>query len=146
MAEDRTARFRILIRSERERVYDALATSEGMDAWFTTGAEIDARPGGSIHFRWEDWGLDDYCGENRGPVLEAERPGRFVFRWKADSGGYETTVAIDITEHAEGSVVSLVETGYQDGPVGFQDLMNRQSGWAHVLTLMKFHLEYGAQG
>ena len=30
-------------------------------------------------------------------------------------------------------------------PEGRQDLLNRVSGWAQVLTLMKFYLEHGVQ-
>ncbi len=137
------ARFSTLVRVSPERVYDALATPEGLDSWFTTGAAVDARAGGSISLRWEHWGLEDYSGENGGAVLEAKRPQRFVFRWLADSGGYETTVEIDIEPHRDGSVIRLVGNGYEDSEVGMQDLMNRQSGWAQALTLMKFSLEHG---
>ena len=86
--------------------------------------------------------MNKYNGEASGPGLEAERPSRFVFRWEVDSGGYETTVEIDIEPHEEGAAVRLVEHGYEDGPVGTQDMLNRASGWAHVLTVMKFHLEH----
>ena len=87
--------FRILMRVPPERAYDAIATAGGLDAWFTVGAEVDARRGGEIHFRWKDYGLHKYTGENRGPVLEADRPRRFVFQWKVDTRDYNTTVAID---------------------------------------------------
>jgi len=52
-------------------------------------------------------------------------------------------VEIDIEPHPDGSVVRLVEHGYEDSEIGMQDLMNRQAGWAEVLTLMKFSLEHG---
>jgi len=145
MSADRKASFETLVRATPERVYDAIATAKGLDGWFTKGASVDTRPGGSIMFRWKDWGLEGYTGENGGPVLEAARPERFVFRWKADSGGYKTTVAIDFEPHPEGTVVRLVETGYEDGPVGMQDLMNRHAGWAQALTLMKFYVEHGVR-
>ena len=145
MTADRNATFATLVRSTPERAYDALATAQGLDGWFTTGASVDTRPGGSIVFRWKDWGLERFTGENGGPVLEAVRPKRFVFRWKADSGGYRTTVEIDFEPHAEGTLVRLVESGYPDGPVGLQDLMNRHAGWAQALTLMKFYVEHGVR-
>jgi uncharacterized protein YndB with AHSA1/START domain len=31
-----------LIRATPEAVYDAIATTEGLNAWFTTDAEVDA--------------------------------------------------------------------------------------------------------
>jgi uncharacterized protein YndB with AHSA1/START domain len=140
---DEKVDFKILVRVPPERVYDALATAAGLDSWFTTGATVDARPGGRIEFRWKDFGLTRYSGESVGPVLEADRPRRLVFQWKADSGGYDTTVEINIAAEERGTVLSLIETGYEDGPTGMVDLLNRVSGWAQVLTMMKFHLEHG---
>jgi uncharacterized protein YndB with AHSA1/START domain len=140
---DQKVDFLSLIRTTPERAYDAMATSEGLDAWFTTGAQVDANPGGRIQFRWKDYGPEKYNGENEGPVVEARRPERFVFQWRADSGGYDTTVEIDFEPHEEGTVVRLVEYGYEDSPVGMQDLLNRATGWGCVLTLMKFYLEHG---
>jgi uncharacterized protein YndB with AHSA1/START domain len=137
--------FKTLVRVKPERAYDAIATGAGLDEWFTTGATVDARPGGSIRFRWKDWGLDRYTGENSGPVLEARRPERFVFQWRADSGTYSTTVEVDFEPVDEGTVVRLVEYGYEETPDGMQDLLNRVSGWAQVLTLMKFYLEHGVR-
>lgn len=137
--------FSILVRAEPERVYDALATGDGLDAWFTTGASVDARPGGSIHFRWKDWGLKNYTGSNDGPVLEAARPKRFVFQWRVDSASYRTTVEIDFEPVEGGTIVRLIEYGYEDSPAGRRDFLARVSGWAHVLTLMKFYLEHGVK-
>lgn len=143
MSMDQKVDFRSLIRTTPERVYDAIATSEGLDAWFTTGALVDAKPGGRIQFRWKDYGPEKYNGENEGPVVEACRPERFVFQWRADSGGYDTTVEIDFEPHEGGTIVHLVEYGYEDSLVGMQDLLNRATGWGCVLTLMKFYLEHG---
>ena len=140
---ERKVDFRTLVRAKPERVYDAIATSYGLDGWFTKGASVDARAGGTIHFRWKDYGLTHYTGENSGPVLEARRPERFVFQWKADSGLYDTTVEIDFQSVEEGTIVKLVEYGYEDTSTGMQDFLNRVSGWAEVLTLMKFFVEHG---
>jgi len=48
-----------LIRVDSFRVYNALNTSEGLDAWFTSGAKVNPYPGGQIWFRWENWGSDN---------------------------------------------------------------------------------------
>ncbi len=135
--------FGTMVRARPEQVYDAIATSEGLDGWFTTGASVDASPGGHITFRWENWGPENYTGENGGPVVEANRPHRFAFRWRVDSGGYETAVEIDLKPKEEGTFVRLVEHGYEDDDTGTQDMLNRASGWAQALTLMKFYVEHG---
>jgi uncharacterized protein YndB with AHSA1/START domain len=105
-----------LLRAPRERVYDAYTQAEHLDAWFTTGAEVDARPGGEMVWRWGDWGPDPVTAEDRGPVLEARRRERYVFAWEEKLGG--TTVEVDFEEHEEGTVVRLREDGYPDTPEG----------------------------
>lgn len=145
MLRDEKVDFRTLIRVPPVRAFTAFATARGLDEWFTTGAELDERPGGLILFRWKDWGLDKYSGEIPGDVVEYDAPRRFVFHWRADSGTYFTTVEVDFIEAADGTIVHLIEYGYHDTPEGMVDLLNRVSGWAQVLTLMKFHLEYGAK-
>jgi len=135
--------FNTLVRAEPGVVYDAMTTAAGLDGWFTTGASVDARPGGRINFRWENWGLDRYTGELGGPVLEAQRPERFVFQWKVDYGSYNTTVAIDFEAVKEGTVVRLTEYGYENDSLMIKNMLNRASGWAQALTIMKFYLEHG---
>lgn len=142
---DKKVNFSTLVRANPERVYDAIATADGLDGWFTMGASVDAKTGGKINFRWKDWGLDHYTGENGGPILEARRPERFVFQWKADSGLYDTTVEISFEPVAEGTVVRLIEYGYEDSAIGMQDFLNRILGWAQALTLMKFFVEQGVR-
>jgi uncharacterized protein YndB with AHSA1/START domain len=94
-------------------------------------------------FRWENWGVERFAGEMAGEVVEARPAQRFSFRWPVDSGGYMTTVVVDFETHPDGTVVRLVEGIYEDGEVGTQDMMNRASGWAQALTLMKFWVEHG---
>lgn len=143
MTTVREVRFQTIVRAEPEQVYDAIATAEGLNGWFTSSTTLEARPGGALVFGWKDWGVEKFTGEMTGDVVEARRPDRFSFRWPVDSGGYMTTVAIDIETHEEGSVVRLVEGVYEDDDVGTQDMLNRASGWAQALTLMKFWVEHG---
>jgi len=143
MAKVREVRFDTIVRAEPERVFDAIATADGLDAWFTSGTTLEAKAGGALIFRWVDWGLEKFTGEMAGNVIESNRPGKFVFRWPVDSDGYMTTVTITIEATEEGSIVRLVEGEYEKGEVGNQDMLNRASGWAQALTLMKFRVEHG---
>ena len=110
---------RTLVRAPRDAVYRALTTAEGLDEWFTTGAEIVPEPGGVMHLRWRDWGADAITVEDRGEVVEAVAPERFVFRWHGNvpEGGL-TTVELDFLEDARGTIVSLRESGYEDSDEG----------------------------
>ena len=138
---DQPVEFATLVRAEPERVYDALTTAEGLDGWFTKGSSVDARAGGNIKFRWENWGYQHYSGEDGGPILEAKRPERFAFQWKTDTDSYNTTVEISFEPFEDGTLVKLVEHGFNDTPNGLKDMLTRAAGWGEALTLMKFHVE-----
>ncbi len=131
-----------LVRAKPEVVYDAMTTGSGLDAWFTVGSEVDARPGGKIIFRWKRWGPDKYTNDAQGTVVEAKRPERFVFQWKADNPSYATTIELDFEEVEEGTVVRLREHGYQDTPSGRAAMLECAAGWGEALTLMKYYVEH----
>jgi uncharacterized protein YndB with AHSA1/START domain len=76
------AKQSVFVRAPCEKVYDAFATAEGLDGWFTRGSQIDARPGGALLFRWVDWGAErEITADVPGRVMEAKRPERLVFEW-----------------------------------------------------------------
>jgi uncharacterized protein YndB with AHSA1/START domain len=135
--------YATLVRASPERVYDCIATAEGLDGWFTTGASVDARPGGEIRFRWKEWGPDRVTDEDGGPVLEAIRPKRFVFRWSPDDPSYATTVEIDFDATEYGTIIRVRESGYQDTPSGRRKMLECAGGWGEALTLWKFYVEHG---
>ncbi|HWG84417.1 MAG TPA: SRPBCC domain-containing protein [Deinococcales bacterium] len=136
-------RHAVLVRASPERVYQALATAEGLDGWFTSGAAVDARAGGSITFRWRDWGPDRINGEDGGPVLEAEPGRRFVFQWCPDKNGEPTTVEVDFQPVPEGTIVRLREHGYAETESGRRRALECAAGWGEALTLLKFYVEHG---
>ncbi len=131
------------VRASREQVFDALTQAEHLDAWFTTGAEVDPREGGEMVWRWVDWGPDRVTAEDRGPVLEARRPERYAFRWQADLGG--TTVEVDFEQRLDGTVVRLREHGYPDTREGWAGFADCSTGWGEALTLLKFYVEHGVR-
>ena len=140
---DMEIRKSILVRADREMVYDGIATAQALDAWFTDSATVEALPGGEIRFRWRDWGADRVTVEDGGPVLEARRPERFVFQWRPDDPSYATTVEIDFLEDPRGTVIRLREHGYHDTPSGRRAIVKCAGGWGEALTLWKFYVEHG---
>lgn len=140
---DDEIRYATFVRRTPEEVYDAIASSAGLDGWFTTGAEVDARPGGRIAFRWSEFGPDKVTASDGGPVLEADRPRRFVFQWHPDSEAYFTTVEIDFEPVEGGTVIRLREHGYHDTPGGLRAMLECAAGWGEALTLWKFYVEHG---
>lgn len=130
------------VRAAPEWVYDALATAEGLDSWFTAGASVDARTGGEITYRWVDWGPDGVTTEAKGTVREADRPRRFVFEW--DSGDERwTTVEFDLEPRDGGTVLRVREHGFSDSPRGRRAALAEASGWGEAMTLVKVLVEHG---
>lgn len=136
-------RCEVLVCAAPEAAYDAIATAAGLDAWFTAGASVDARPGGEIRFRWKDWGPAKVDAEDGGPVLEARRPERFVFQWSPDGPEYRTTVEVDFDRVPEGTVVRVREHGWRDTPSARRRMLDCACGWGEALALLKFHVEHG---
>jgi glutathione S-transferase len=125
------------IRAPREKVYDAFATAGGLNAWFTTDATIDARPGGAMRFKFVGWGAEKIDLEFPGRVIEAERPSRFVFAWGEPHE--ESIVEIDLEEQDGGTLVRLREHGFRN----VQAVIGNAGGWGEALTLWKFWVEHG---
>ncbi|MHA1908019.1 MAG: SRPBCC family protein [Candidatus Thorarchaeota archaeon] len=132
-----------LVRANPEKVYDAITTAEALDGWFTTGAEVEPRSGGHIKFRWRDWGADKVSSDDGGPVIEAERPKRFVFKWFPAGEEYSTMVEIDFEPADEGTIIRLRESGYRDDPRSKRAMLACAVGWGEALTLLKYYVEHG---
>ena len=129
-----------LVRADPEKVYDGIASAEGLNTWFTHNSELDPRPGGDIVFRWKDWGPDKYTGEVVCPILEFDEPNRFVFQWWPD---HYTTVEITFSDTPQGTLVEVKEIGYVNSEEGQKRMLECAVGWGEALTLLKFHVEYG---
>jgi uncharacterized protein YndB with AHSA1/START domain len=136
-------RSRTYIRRPPDVVYEALTSGSGWDEWFTQGTEVDARPGGSIVFRWVDWAVDHYTVESSGEVLEANAPDRFVFQWTP--GDSTTTVVFDLEPLGEGTKVQVEESGHTGSTRDLEALVECAVGWGEALALLKMYLEHGAK-
>ena len=129
------------IKATPARVFRHFTSGEGMDAWFTCGAQIEAKPGGKMHFRWVSFGAKRETSEDQGEVIEVLPDRRFVFTWQP--GDSITTVSIDFKAHADGCMVELCESGYGESERDRRMLLYCACGWGEALTLLKFYLEHG---
>lgn len=138
-------RFATIVRAEPERIWQALATADGYNHWFTTGAEWEMEPGAPMRWRWENWGGDGVTTESEGEVLEVEPLRRFAFTWTNGSGSTPSRVTITFKPHGDGTRVELVDSGYPDTPEGRAAFMDCAAGWGEALTLAKFFVEHGVR-
>ncbi len=133
--------YNTYIKVAPEHVYEALTTGEIWDSWFTQGTKVDPRPGGFIRFKWVNFKVDRYTTEAECPVLEAEPPRRFVFKWQA--GDSWTTIEFDLEARGEGTILRVKESGHTDSEKDLAALVDCASGWGEAITLLKFYLEHG---
>jgi uncharacterized protein YndB with AHSA1/START domain len=131
----------VFIAAPIERVFQALTGSEHWDKYFTTGMELDPKPGGVCDFKWKDWGPDLINLESPGKVLEIDPPRRFVFEWGRP--GLRTTAQLDLETRYDGTVLSLFEDGYPQTDEGLRSILECSAHWGELLALIKFYVEYG---
>ena len=105
---------RTVIRACRQSCYAALTTADGLNAWFTTGSDIDPRPGGKMVWRWHDWGPDHADYTSYGRVLDMEPPARFLFEWWGEDESRKTQVEFTFEERPDGTLVTVRESGFVD--------------------------------
>ena len=129
-----------IIRANRTQVFEALATADGFDRWFTRGTYLDARTGGTLVFKWKDWGADRVSASAKGRIITYQRSLRFVFEWERR---IETRVCLEFADVLDGTVVKVTESGYPDDPSGWENCLDCAIGWGEALTLAKFYLEHG---
>ena len=69
----------IVVPESPEELWETLTEPERLEEWFANDVELDARPGGTGVFRWDDG------EERRAVVREAAESERLVLDW--DDGG-----------------------------------------------------------
>lgn len=132
----------------RERVWEAITQPEHLSHWLDMVSEMDFRVGGEIQFTWENK-RSPYPG-----VIEVIEPlHRFAFRWSAYAIGHPelhlaatatTRVEFTLEEVAEGTQLTLIESGFASLPEtipGEQSRQDNQEGWNLLLTGLRTYLQ-----
>ncbi|HLJ33962.1 MAG TPA: SRPBCC domain-containing protein [Ktedonobacteraceae bacterium] len=131
----------------RERVWDAITKPEQFSQWFGIVRDMDFRVGGAINFTWENE-LSPYAA-----VIEKIEPLHcFAFRWASHALGHPqlklpptatTLVTFTLDEVAEGTRLTLVESGFASLPEVFQKQSHEDNvgGWQEELHKLRVYLE-----
>jgi uncharacterized protein YndB with AHSA1/START domain len=125
---------RVGIASTPDKVYEAMATLDGLSHWWIVGTTGDPKVGGTIHFRPEGGGF--------AMQVLAAQPGALV-RWRCVEGpeewiGTELTFKLD---HKEGQVFVLLTHAGWKAPVEF--MHHCSTKWAIFLMSLKDWVERG---
>ena len=120
--------------SSVDDVYKALATLEGLSAWWTSDTQGESKTGGVIRFRFGGRGFDT-------KVLELD-PARRVL-WQVVDGPEEwlgTKIGFDLEQREDWTIVLFKHAGWKE-PVEF--MHHCSTKWGIFLLSLKSLLETG---
>ncbi|QQP98434.1 SRPBCC family protein [Lysobacter enzymogenes] len=130
---------KIATKAPMEKVYDALATREGISAWWTTTVEGDSQVGRSLTFRF--YAGDNEIGAFEMNVLELD-PGKRV-SWQVAAGPQDwigTKIGFDLKQEGEYAVVLFKHEGWREAS---ESMHHCSTKWAIFLMSLKAYLETG---
>jgi uncharacterized protein YndB with AHSA1/START domain len=129
-------RHRVGIHAPVERVYDALATRDGITQWWTRDVEGDATPGGELAFRF---GGPEPAATME--LVELAPPARVA--WRCVQGADEwlgTTVTFALQGNGDETTLLFTHDGWRE-PVEF--MHHCSTAWAYYLFSLRAGLEDG---
>ncbi|MFC0531881.1 SRPBCC family protein [Phytohabitans kaempferiae] len=118
-----------------EKVYDALATCDGLAGWWTTGTTGESAVGGTIQFRFGDTGGFDM------KVLD-QRPNERV-EWEVTDGDpawIGTRITFDLRREGDDTLVLFKHEGWRE-PGEF--MSHCTTKWATYMLSLKRLVETG---
>ena len=122
--------------SSREKVWEALATAQGIAAWFSDEVELDSKEGATGWFIWKQHG-------HFAVRLEELVPGeRVVWRWARDpekslENTESTRVVWDLGSlEGGGSTLHMRESGFTSEEAREENV----GGWIHELGHLREYL------
>jgi hypothetical protein len=130
---------RVGIKSSLSEVHKALATRDGVAAWWTNNTQGESKVGGTLKFRFSAGGAD--FGGVEVKVLEL-RPAEVVL-WDVVDGPEEwigTTISFELKQDGEYSIVLFKHQGWKE-PVEF--MHHCSTKWAIFLMSLKSLVETG---
>jgi hypothetical protein len=142
---------KIFIQANPSVMYDAFATSRGMESWFlrkcTYKREEEVllekdyvKPGDHYHFLWHGW---DDATDERGTFLQANGSDVVEFTFNGH-GATDMIVKVTLEEYGLGSLLTLSQYNIPDTEEGksFWHL-GCKTGWNFYLTNLKAVIEHG---
>jgi uncharacterized protein YndB with AHSA1/START domain len=127
------------IKAPLGEVYKALATRDGLAAWWTNHTRGESKVGGTLQFSFSAGGVE--IGGMEMKVLELQPSARVL--WQVAGGPEEwvgTTISFDLAQDGEYAIVLFKHMGWRE-PVEF--MHHCSTKWAIFLMSLKSLLETG---
>lgn len=139
----------LIIKAPRSKVWNVLTTAEGWTGWFSEGVKGNFTVGETLVLTFEGF------GECYAKVVEREEGTSFAYKWHPGEDcdldkhpeSEMTTVRFTLTDHPKGTLVTMVESGFENLPEDRRAMcveMNTM-GWTWELAEMQVFLETGEQ-
>ena len=128
---------RVGIKSSPDEVYKALATREGLAAWWTNNTQGESKVGGLLKFRFSAGGSE--IGGFDMKILELQPAKRVL--WQVVEGPKEwigTKISFDLKQAGEHAIVLFKHQGWKE-PVEF--MHHCSTKWAIYLMSLKSLVE-----
>jgi uncharacterized protein YndB with AHSA1/START domain len=131
------------IQAPLAKVWAALTESDLIAQWFGDACEFDARAGGTGYFGWP------HHGRHRVVVEHVEVLKTLVYRWATEADvdpvpGNSTLVRFELAEVADGTRLTLLETGFDELPEPQAAHDDNTGGWRAELGELVEFLESAA--
>ena len=149
MAKSDRIEKKILLRAPRARVWRALTNATDFGLWFGVNLKGTFEVGRPIRGNVTDRGHEHITMELTVERIEPEK--LFSYRWhpnaidpKADYSAEPTTlVEFRLEEVAEGTMLTVVESGFDKIPAGRRDEAFRSNdrGWSEEMENIRRHVE-----
>lgn len=130
---------KIATKAPMQKVYEALATREGVAAWWTTTVEGESEVGRTLTFRF--YAGDNEIGAFEMKVLELD-PGKRV-SWQVIAGPEDwigSKIGFDLKQEGEYAIVLFKHEGWREAS---ESMHHCSTKWAVFLMSLKAYLETG---
>jgi uncharacterized protein YndB with AHSA1/START domain len=138
----------IVVRAPRSRVWRALTDSREFGTWFGVRPEGPFKPGARSTGAVTHQGYEHLTWDVTIETMEPER--RFSWRWHpgevsaSDCVGEPTTLVVfELEDVAGGTLVKVIETGFDAVPATRRDAAYRSNneGWGAQMEAIRRHVE-----
>ena len=140
-------RSEFLVRAARDRVWWALTTEEGWTGWFSNAVEGKFEAGETLVMEFTGY------GKGEAHLTTVDPQDCLAFRWHPGDAEMDgkapdsemTLVTFDLADHAEGTWVTMVESGFTNIPEErrFRCISGNTEGWDWELDGFVVWLEEG---
>jgi len=137
MSEVRIVKHRVVVDSTPELAFEAVTQASELREWCSDQAWTEVRPGGRYEVRWNQ----GYRAE--GAFTELVPPRRAAVSWRGTGEPGETRVEFTVEPVAGGVEVTVVHSGFGQGPDWDEAMAASDQGWGSGLENLKSTLEMG---